>query len=362
MAENTNVCFLRGTQANLNNLTTSDTGTFYLTDDSHELYIGLGEGKKPVALNRYVDIYENWEAISKLTDIHSGKFYYAEAENILCVYNGSKWTQINPDTDTKLSRVEISAGEIEIENKGTDNESKSIKYSLKFYKSDINGAELTGEQDIVKAELVINQDMVTSLVTDVNVNVEASVSNNVATIKTSGAGSAGDGFAITGGDNITVGGSEDAITIEAVDTTYTLASNGTKIELKNNSEEAAGAVEFIDDDKWVAVSNDNGNIKIAHIGSDSAKETASSSTTRLEDEDTFKVITGLTIEKGHVTGYNTTEYQIQDTITTVDGSIETKDGVNQLKLATKEENGNDIATDYIDISSTLTVNGTDYTI
>lgn len=105
-----NVGFLRGSQANLNTLMTGKTGikegSFYLTNDTNRLYFGKS-ATELVALNEGVITVAAIANLPSGADLSNeiGHFYYATAENILCVYNGSQWVQINPDTDTQVSSV-----------------------------------------------------------------------------------------------------------------------------------------------------------------------------------------------------------------------------------------------------------------
>ena len=94
--------FLRGLEAQLPK--TATDGYFYLTSDTHRLYVGQGEALVPV--NEGVLTVANIEALPE--SAHAGDFYYATAENVLCVYNGSQFIQINPDTG--MTSVEV-AGE-----------------------------------------------------------------------------------------------------------------------------------------------------------------------------------------------------------------------------------------------------------
>jgi len=48
-----NVMFRKGTQASFNNLTQKTNGTFYLTTDSHRLYVG-GANNEAFLLNQTV--------------------------------------------------------------------------------------------------------------------------------------------------------------------------------------------------------------------------------------------------------------------------------------------------------------------
>ena len=111
-----NVSFKRGLATNLFKTgVTYEDGCFYLTTDTNRLYIGktIDNQIKCVPVNQGVISVANLDAITKAADIDKtpGLFYYAESENILCTYNGTKWVQINPDTDTntKLTAIETTA-------------------------------------------------------------------------------------------------------------------------------------------------------------------------------------------------------------------------------------------------------------
>lgn len=105
-----NVGFLRGSQAGLNTLMAGKKdikeGSFYLTNDTNRLYFGKS-ATELVALNEGVTTVAAIANLPSGADLSNeiGHFYYATAENILCVYNGSQWVQINPDTDTQVSSV-----------------------------------------------------------------------------------------------------------------------------------------------------------------------------------------------------------------------------------------------------------------
>ena len=108
---NSNIKFLQGSYDALSKLTTSQLGAFYVTNDTHEMFLGVDENKAPVALNRWVDVKDDWAAIQALTDYkqHPGKMYYAIKENILCTWTTEKgWVQINPDTNDNTSTASIS--------------------------------------------------------------------------------------------------------------------------------------------------------------------------------------------------------------------------------------------------------------
>lgn len=98
-----NILFKRGLHQNLP--TTAIDGAFYLTEDTHRLYAGIGT--KLVDLNQYIQIVETVSDLDKLTNVQLGDFAYINTGNILAVYREHPttkvkgWTQINENTDTE---------------------------------------------------------------------------------------------------------------------------------------------------------------------------------------------------------------------------------------------------------------------
>ena len=120
-----NVLFKQGLQSNLDNIRknlTAKDGTFYLTTDSHRLYIGritdstkqTADACDAVPVNEGVTTVSALSELPKVTTdnakLYAGQFYYVSNDNILCVYSGSQngWVQLNPNTDTKIEGVDIS--------------------------------------------------------------------------------------------------------------------------------------------------------------------------------------------------------------------------------------------------------------
>ena len=127
MAIPKNVSFLRGNQqgiydimSGVNKTHTIQPGAFYLADDSHRLYYATAEeNSKLVALNEGIITVTDTTYLpgqangtpSTLTEaekkLYAGQFYYAETENVLCIFNGKQWVQINPDTT--INKVEVTS-------------------------------------------------------------------------------------------------------------------------------------------------------------------------------------------------------------------------------------------------------------
>ena len=111
-----NVMFKRGTQNSIAKYLATGAsqavdGAFYLTSDTNRLYVGKdidGNGNiKAVPVNQGVITVDSISKLPSKTAIESGQFYYATLENVLCVYSGTQWVQINPDTNTKLNARSI---------------------------------------------------------------------------------------------------------------------------------------------------------------------------------------------------------------------------------------------------------------
>ena len=101
---NSNVMFRHGMQSALDTIRTGKkaiSGTFYLTDDTHRLYVGQ-DGGDAVPVNEGITTITNIGDLPTASKWNAGQFYYISGEgyNILAVSNGSKWIQINSNTDT----------------------------------------------------------------------------------------------------------------------------------------------------------------------------------------------------------------------------------------------------------------------
>ena len=106
--ENKKILFLQGTQAKLDGMTSSTVGAFYLTNDTHRLYLGMSATAAPVPVNQGVTFLANENALPNMNSASdeqkknvAGQFYFLTDKNILCVYSNNQWVQINSDTTIK---------------------------------------------------------------------------------------------------------------------------------------------------------------------------------------------------------------------------------------------------------------------
>lgn len=280
-----NVMFKRGTQSSFNNLSTYQDGCFYLTTDSHRLYIGTGSNKANL-VSQSVITYPNWAAIEALSNKSSsnyapglcseGQFYYAKAENILCTYSDGKWVQINPDHnddhDTYVKSVSVAKNTTDTVN------GEQLVYDVKITQAqkDLKGNN-EGAPTEVRGKLTISAADLNQIATHTNVGMQAEKSNNKVYLKNSGTGAnAAAKVELAGGGSVSVStDSSNKITISGVDTTYSLNTTtnttGAKANLQNKDGVTKGsfAVE-VDDIALKVESNtagENGSIKLAHAKS-----------------------------------------------------------------------------------------------
>ena len=271
-----NVMFKRGTQVGFNNLTAYQDGCFYLTTDSHRLYVGTGNNKADL-VSQSVITYPNWAAIQALSAESGlgveGQFYYAKAENILCTYSGNKWVQINPDHnddhDTYVKSVSVAKNATETE-KG-----KQLVYDVKITQAqkDLKGNN-EGAPSEVSGKLTISAADLGQITTHTNVGMEAEKSNSKVYLKNNGVGAnTAAKVELAGGGSVSVSADgSNKITISGVDTTYSLNTTtnttGAKAALQNQNgtTESSFAVE-VDGNALIVESNTagkNGSIKLAH--------------------------------------------------------------------------------------------------
>lgn len=96
---NTQVKFLKGHSSRLSTIAPQD-GHFYLTEDTHKLYAGIGSGDSAILALLNHDITFVNKVADLTTETHStDQLYYAKDENVLAIYNetAGEFVQINPD-------------------------------------------------------------------------------------------------------------------------------------------------------------------------------------------------------------------------------------------------------------------------
>ena len=155
------VGFLTGAQSSIDTMLSKGAnagakhGYFYLTKDSHRLYVGNSDGSisavnEGVQTVTYLDDLPTLQtAADKVA--YTGRFFYVQYKNstagqvdsnianILCVYNGNTWVQINANTDTHINSNTYTAS--------TTGATATIKNAI----GSTDGDSVSGTFDIVTA-------------------------------------------------------------------------------------------------------------------------------------------------------------------------------------------------------------------
>lgn len=94
--QNTKLFFKYGTQAKYKELAAKDAGTFYVTSDTHRLYLGSD------LLSQAVLVVEDLDHLPNSAGVDAGQIAYVSNGNILCIKKkDTGWTQLNSDTYVK---------------------------------------------------------------------------------------------------------------------------------------------------------------------------------------------------------------------------------------------------------------------
>lgn len=331
-----NVAFKRGLHSALPQNGAALDGVFYLTTDSHRLYVG--QGTNLIDLNKYIRTVANETALNNLPNKQNGDFAYVEDKNILAVYNGTKWVQVNPDTntndDTRVTGVTIESAT------AADNSKITYTFSLAQTRTDINGGEtvlapVTFSIDVSAADL----DKV------INVGVgSAAAANNQAVISTTGIGSGAGSVTVKGGANVTVSGSANEIVISTADqinTTYDLDVSNDKLNLVGSNGQT-DSIEFAAGQGLnVAIDNDADSFTFAHNNITTNKTTA---TKTLTHNNKFSAVTGVTGDgMGHISSYEVTEFTLPEDIDTNNTSAAASaDAQGKITVSVTDSKGNTV--------------------
>ena len=232
------VKFKLGTQASLNKLKDDpakkwEVGTFYLTSDSSRLYIGQAD--ELALLNKSVEIYDNLAALSsKKTVSTKGDIAYCANENVLAYYDGSNWSQINPDDDTTLLALTQSVYSVD----------KGVKITTSGTNSDAGktvadaNVTITGDKGVQVARTNGTALKITGDTYALNVQEHADTTNDIDLVLDSALQNDST-VHIKGGENVTVTKTADSngIQIASKDTKLT----GIILGLNNDGELQVGA-------------------------------------------------------------------------------------------------------------------------
>ena len=209
-----NVLFKRGLQSNLPASTSATDGVFYLTTDTNRLYVGQGNNLK--LLNQTVQIVDNinnlptnWTGAEAAA--HTNDFFYCVNPNVLAVWDGTEWKQINKNTDTTIDGAEFgtsaSGGVTTVSYTITDSAGTATVASFGIEGAGGITASTTGDNVLLTG-------------TTYSLGRTVDGDHNEASIVLTDSSSTTSGAVIKGGDNVTIASTgTTGIMISAQDTT-----------------------------------------------------------------------------------------------------------------------------------------------
>lgn len=283
--------FKLGTQADMNTMLENNSqaseslrsgthGTFYLTQDTHRLYVGNAD-RTISEVNSGILTVSTLPSSSSNPAPSPGQFYYLTGQNILAIYAGSdKWIQVNSSTSVNAltNTVTTTSGVASIQTQVTnsDNSTKQDSYSIQgasgiTVSSSGKAITLTGNVDSLSAA-----------------NATGGTNGVVLTLDHSDTGLTDSTMTLKQGSNMTIAMDSGAIKFTAKDTT--------------NSTVTGAAVDY-DSTAQSPTDEQKGGFKITVTDSDNAAKTgyirpvikygSSANTTAVFDADTNDTAKGI---------------------------------------------------------------------
>ena len=327
------VGFLRGKQENIDKLLAQSgdrfqAGAFYITEDSNRIYFAQSATSLQY-LNKYIT------TVATVSDLPAtlpanciGDFYYITDGNILCRYDGdnvasgvtgkANWTQVNsqiPDTDTTNKVASLSIGDGVLNTAQT-----AIEFTLTAteQKYDVKSNTAVGDayNIVTDATFALNKSILDNWYNKANIDLNATVASNKATVKLNGAGAAsGNQITIAGGTNVTIAADgTDGIKISTADTNTTYDLTSPKDEAAIHligSDGDDDSVGFTAGTDLTVSGATEGNIHYSHKTgylTNNANQVTDAQTPH--QDETFNIISGIKTSNGHVTEVNTSTVKL----------------------------------------------------
>lgn len=218
---NTNIGFKLGLESALTSSSfTAQNGVFYLTSDTHRLFIGDKDGN-------VCPINQGVITVSSLPDstgVIPGQFYYLTGSNILATFNGTQWVHINPDTQvTKLEHA-ATAG----------NNSATIKTTVTQEGGTHSNTSVVSNNVVIKGanDIVVTVDPATDTITLTDADYSFSTTGSENDVKfnlvrdpADGDAAVEDTVTFKGSNGIDVSQNGKVITIDATDAMSSASQN-----------------------------------------------------------------------------------------------------------------------------------------
>ena len=337
-----NVSFKRGLASALTaSGFTAQDGVFYLTTDSHRLYVG--QNTELIELNRYVKVVATTDDLPSTPA--KDDFAFVTTGNMLLVCKDpsaegvKKWTQINSQTVDTNTDTTIAV-------KGTPSvvaDDTGVTVSFTFSQTETNkkNNNTTAKADIPVSFKINSSDIATA--NSIAVAIGSKAVTGGSTIAVSGAGSTASSVTLKQGSNVTI--SDDGknnITISATDTKYSFGAAANKLNLTTGSTNS-GSVNVSGDD-YVTLTADAANgVKAAHKTYDDLAATKGDAITGIHGGK-FTIVSSMERDAGgHLTGYTTQEVTLPaDNNTTNKSAAVSADNAGNLAFTVTDSQNNTV--------------------
>ena len=329
-----NVLFLQGTQTKLNELMANGgakEGAFYLTNDTHRFYIGRLDSTdnkiKPVAVNEGVVTVNTVDDLPT-TGVNVGEFYYVKTGNILCVYSGTGFVQINADTDTNSYIEKIDTPVI-----ASNADGITVSFNIVQKDVDKSGNAVAADKHIgddftanIPVSFTIAKSHLDTVLPDnISVGLDAeAITDGGAKLSTTGTGSDTTNLVnLKQGDNVTIAVSGDDVTIAADDTQYDLVGianqNEGQIQLQAKDGSENDDIYFKSGNDALTVASTATGVTYTHKAYTTTE--GANTATEVAHGGKFTVVDSITTDKGHVTAWTSKEIELPEDQNTTNVSM-----------------------------------------
>lgn len=357
-----NVMFKRGTQANLNALINAKgpyvDGAFYLTSDTDRLYVAQSANEL-VELNKSITIVENQSKLPAKSAVEEGQFYYLSNDNILCIYSGGEWVQINPDTDTNTSVKDFTIVR-------TSNTGGNLTYTYTLTEQDKDGTPL--KNPISGTFVISSADIVALANVAVDIDATATEGKDGAILALGGAGADTKADAgkvtIQQGDNVAVTVDKNVVTIAANNMRNTLTNTGSTIALKDAEGGDAGSVIVEGTGALNTDTSTAGKIQITHKTSGATAGSYGPTAGAINAKTRKLNVPKVTVDTyGHITAISDSEMTlpVNSTYTMKEVAVGDKAGSLKVSIQDQDSTPSEAQSGQI-LYNTITVDGTKSTV
>lgn len=363
-----NVSFKRGLASALNaeGFTAAD-GVFYLTTDTHRLYVG--QDTNLVELNRYVKVVADQKSLP--TAPAKDDFVFVTSGSMLLVCTGlnedgtGKWVQINSqtvDTNTDTSVIGVKDKSVAVD---SGNTGITVKFTFQQQTKNMKNSATSAAADIPVSFTISKENLAAVHAIAVKLG-SAAITGGGSTVSLSGSGASASSVSLKPGSNMTItDDGKNGITFAAKDTTYSFGATGNNITLTTTGTSATQNV-AVAGDTYVSATTASNKLSIAHKTYAALSGTAQDAET-LAASGKFTVVTGVSRDTGgHLTGFTTKQFTLPaDRNTKNSSATAVADNTGHITITVKDTDNSTVTAKTANLSETdahgplyLTVNGT----